>query len=408
MKPSPKKETKSGPAEKTLDRLAALPGRPEAMALFDDFFRHNRRTQQLADHSKKRVGLMCNFAPEELILAAGALPLRLDAGFEHAGSPLPVDVCCTVRGLAYPPDANPAGLPPVDLTIVPTACDGKRKLSTLLAADRDVFTLELPWSKRTEDSMNTWRVQIRALVRRLEALTGKRIKRPAMLAAVKLLNQRTALIRTLNDLRKNKVPPITGQDAFLVMHASFTADPAWWVEACTALVAELEKRAQAGLGHKPRARLLLTGSPILFPDYKLLEAVQAAGADVVADEMCSGTQRLHHPTVIDESTLGGLIRAVGEKALLPCTCACFSEGQDRRDRLTHLIEGWQVGGVIHHTLRLCTNYDMDAKPLATFLGDRGTPVLSLSTEFGDEGAAGLLNRVEAFVEMLTVSPGHDA
>jgi benzoyl-CoA reductase/2-hydroxyglutaryl-CoA dehydratase subunit BcrC/BadD/HgdB len=184
------------------------------------------------------------------------------------------------------------------------------------------------------------------------------------------------------------------------MQASFFADPAWWIEHTERLLTEIgpERRAQAPRGASP-PRILLTGSPVLFPDFQLLHLIEEGGA-MVADEMCSGTQRLYNPTVIDEPTVGGMLRAAAEKTLMPCTCPCFVGEDLRVDRVLDLARRSGARGVIHHTLRLCQLFDIDVPRLAEALRARGLPLLSVYTEHGGEAAATLKNRVDAFLEML--------
>jgi benzoyl-CoA reductase/2-hydroxyglutaryl-CoA dehydratase subunit BcrC/BadD/HgdB len=388
----------------TLDQITAAPGRPAALAPFDAFFRDRPRDVELRASKVPVVGQLCNFAPEELILAAGAVPLRLDSGCHPAvrrgEEHLPVDVCCAVRSAAGELLALPERPYRLDLLILADACDGKRKLAGLLADRYPVLVLELPREASGDAARTHWLAEVQRLVERLQALTGRKLSGRLLRQAVERLNRRTALLRQLNELRRGPLLPIRGIDAFLVMQASFTADPDWWSDRTAALVAELERRVQAGQGVRPRARLLLTGSPILWPDFKVLQGIQDAGAEVVADEMCSGTQRLHHPTVVDEDTRGGLIRAAAERTLLPCTCPTFASNDGRLDRLAELVEAYRIDGVIHHTLRLCQLYDIDSLRLSRWFRERHMPFLSLHAEFSPEESAVLKNRIDAFVEMI--------
>ncbi|MBW1871221.1 MAG: 2-hydroxyacyl-CoA dehydratase, partial [Deltaproteobacteria bacterium] len=164
---------------------------------------------------------------------------------------------------------------------------------------------------------------------------------------------------------------------------------------------ELEKRQADKVGSLPLARIRLTGSPVLWPDFKLVELLIKSGADVVADEMCSGTQRLYNPTVVDEWTKPGLIRAAAERVLLPCTCPCFSKGS-RLDRLTELVKNYKVDGIIHHSLRLCQLYGLDSQAVASQFKKRRLPWLEIHSEFGPEDAGRMNNQIEAFIEMLQV------
>lgn len=387
-------------ARQTLDRLAASPDRPAAMAAFDSLFGEDWRHRELGSGDRPVVGYLCNFVPDELVLALGAVPVRLDLGFgaaaEAAARVLPVDVCPEVKALV---GAHLGDLPPwnkVDLLVVPTACDGKKKLVRLLGEQREVWMMELPQTRDTARARQQWLEEIRALAARLERLAGRRLRRRALKQAIDLVNRRSALARRLAELRWEDPRRLSGPDTFLVMQASFFADPAWWIEQTEALVRELEGRRSAGASPP---RILLTGSPVLFPDFQLLRLIEEGGV-VVADEMCSGTQRLYNPTVVDEATVGGMLRAVAEKTLMPCTCPCFVGEDLRVDRVLDLARRSGARGVIHHTLRLCQLFDIDVPRLAEALRARGLPLLSVYTEHGGEAEAVLKNRVDAFLEML--------
>lgn len=388
----------------TLDLMGKQTDRPAGMEPFDRFFSENLREKEL--DGVPVVGQLCNFAPEELILAAGAVPIRLDIGCHHAAGEgekiFPAEICCAVHAAAgaIEKDLCPAASR-ADLLVIATSCDAKKKLAAALSENHEVFTLQLPHSHRDARAREWWRREIERLAGRLTKLTGRKITRGSLKEAVGLINRRTQAARRLNDLRKNRRPPISGADALLVMQTAFLADMRWWAEQTEALCAELEKRVAAEKGFIPRARILLSGSPVLWPDFKLPLLVQECGADVVADELCSGTQRLHHPVVVDEWTKGGLLRAAAERVLLPCTCPCFQETGAREDRLLELVESHRIDGIIHHTLRLCQLYDMDAARLQKLFKQKGTAWQSLRSNFSPEDIGRLKNRVEAFVEMVS-------
>ncbi len=405
-------------ARATVERIAAAggDGRPRAMKAFDSLLVDDWRREEIERSGRPVVGYFCNFVPDELILAAGAIPLRLELGesqaVEAGARLLPTDTCPEIKAIV---GAELGGLPYVaraDLLVVPTSCDGKRKLATLLGDRREVFSLHLPHSQRGGDlrrrgggGASIWLEQLRALVKRTEKLSGQRVRRGTLAAAVSLINRRSAAQRRLQQLRLTAGPgALSGRDMFLVMQASFIADPAWWVERVEELITELAA-AKDGAGRADRSegplRVLLTGSPVFFPDLSLLDLIEDSGGEIVADELCSGTQRLYSPAVVDERTKGGLIRAAAERTLLPCTCPCFVESDHRIDRLLELASQSRADGVVYHTLRLCQLYDLEHLRVSEVLRGRGLPVLQLHTEMqGGAGQAVLKNRLEAFYEML--------
>jgi benzoyl-CoA reductase/2-hydroxyglutaryl-CoA dehydratase subunit BcrC/BadD/HgdB len=400
-----------GEARSTLARLGDQPDRPAAMGAFDELLSGERRVREILASGRPVVGTLCNFAPDELVRAVGAIPVRLDAALaaaaEAGGRALARDLCPAVRSIL---GAHLGGLPlfrAASLLVVPAACDGKRALARALGGSREVFVLELPHRKEGARARARFLEEVRDLARALERLAGRSISRRGLRAQIELSNRRTAIAREIDGLRRaSSRALISGRDALLVVHASFVADIEDWIARAGTLLEELRRRRDgAGAGASPpaapRARLLLTGSPVYFPDYKLLEVIEERGGLVVADEMCSGSQRLRNPVVVDEATVGGMVRALAERALLPCTCPCFSEAEDRIERLLELAREGSVDGVVHQTLRLCQPYDAALPPVREALRREGIPLLDLRTEYGSEDRGLLANRVEAFLEMLS-------
>ncbi len=138
----------------------------------------------------------------------------------------------------------------------------------------------------------------------------------------------------------------------------------------------MAERGEAGSA-RPGPRLLVAGAPIIYPDLRLLEAIESAGAHVVADVMCSGAERLYVPIVPQEWTLSALLRAIAETALLPTTCPCFTRSDDHVNRVLDLIETYAVDGVVYRNLRLCTLFQFEAAAVRQALKAESVPMLEL-------------------------------
>jgi len=291
-----------------------------------------------------------------------------------------------------------------DMFVVPAGCDGKKKLATLLANQLPTHVLELPSHKDSERSRQLWLDEIKVLEFEIERLTGNRISRRSLLEAVNLSRRRTEVARWLLELRRNNPCPISGRDVLLVFQASFVDDVERWIERVEELCEELESTSNRMDGK----RILLTGSPILFPGFKLLNIIEEAGATVVADELCGGTQRLYNPIVIDEKTEEAILAAIAERYLLPCTCPCFIGSDDRIDRLLELAEAFRINGVIHHTQRLCQLFDIECVTVENVFKRKGIPFLNIYSDLSPEDEGQIKTRVEAFLEMISSRRGSGA
>lgn len=372
-----------------------------------DYFREivttDRRTAELAEFDGRVIGTFCNFVPEELVLALDAVPVRLcssDPATVAAGETfLPRDLCSVVKATGGSVHGGQGLYGRADLLVMPTPCDGKKKLGSLLAEQTQVHILDLPPRKESAGAREFWQAQLRDLQAKLEELTGNRLQRDDLRAAIQLLNRRTEAFRRFHELRRRAPAVVTGQEALFVTQASFVDDVERYTAQLGQLCDELEQAESAG---EPGPRLLLTGAPLIWPNHRVIELLETNGAVVVADELCSGTQRLYQPTSLRDWSLRSMLEAIAERVLLPCTCPCFAEGHDRLDRILELVGSHAADGVVYHSLRLCALFAMESVSISATLKERGIPMLELSTDLTGEDTGQLRNRVDAFLELLAM------
>lgn len=384
---------------KNLEQMRKVVNRPLSMGYYEEIVSTDLREKELKEFSGKVIGGFCNFIPEELIYAAGALPLRLCAGsydtISCAEEILPRDICPLVKSAFGFKVASLSYFEICDLVIVPTPCDPKKKLGEILSDYLPVWMLKIPQDKFTKE---IWLSEIKALKERLERLTQNKINEQRLRSAIELLHKRQAVFRDFYQIRKHNPPLINGRDALLVIQTSFYDDINRWIEKTQALCKELNNQKKEVKEQK--LRLLLTGAPLIWPNFKILHLIEEMSAIVVIDELCSGTRHIYDPVEVEEWTMEGMLRAIANRYLLPSTCPCFMESNDRIDRLLQLVEDFQVEGVIHHSLRLCQLYDMELNKVAQIFKERNIPFLSLHTDYSLEDTEQIRTRVEAFLEMM--------
>lgn len=371
-----------------------------AIEYFREILETLARSDELRTGSRPVVGTLCNFVPEALVIAAGAVPVRVCAG-DHAAAlqgeaVVPRDICpvckSTVGTLRSP--GGPHGR--LDLLVVPAVCDAKKKLPQVLEGQCPVHVMELPVDKQGPGAERRWLEQVRFLAERLEKLTGQRITRQGLRGAIDFINQRQSAYRELLALRQEDPPRLSGLEALLLTNASFSDDVARWTQHARVLAAE--RRSAPAPARGPR--LVVTGAPLIHPNLRLVELVESLGAHVVADDMCSGGERLYVPIIPQEWNLPEMLLAVAETALLPTTCPCFSRHDDRLARIGELVDAYSAQGVVYHNLRLCTLYQFEATAVRDSLAARSVPMLELQTDYTPEDTEQMHTRVQAFLEML--------
>ena len=186
-----------------------------------------------------------------------------------------------------------------------------------------------------------------------------------------------------------------------MMQIAFFDDPVRCAETANKLADELEARIERGEGVVPAGtkRILITGTPLAIPNWKLHHIVETSGAVVVCEEMCTGTRYFENEVDEGEGTLDGMFQALAQR-YMKNNCACFTPNPGRVADVVRMAKEYQVDGVIDANLKFCTLYDVEKAPLADALAEEGIPCLGLETDYADNDAEQLRTRIGAFIEML--------
>lgn len=392
------------------------PDRPVAMKYFDELATFTQRTVEMKaakEKGQKVIGYFCMFAPIELIIAADAIPVRVNSGWYDTSKIgdriVPVEVCPVIRSTI---GAKMIGLSPFlelsDALISVLTCDGMTKLSEILRDQKPVWAMPLPRVKDSPHSLEFWRDEIKAIKKQLEEFTGNKITSKKLRIAIELVQKATKAFRRLQELRKGP-PVIMGRDAMLVNQAFLWDDIARWTEKTDALCDELEQRVRDKRWVSPpdTPRVMVTGTPMFWPDnWKLPSLVEEASPKgvIVADELCSGERLLYDPVGVDEWTTDDMYRAISERYLMASTCPCFTSTDGNEDRINWLlnkVRDWNVQGVIYYVVRGCMLYAMEYTRVKRVLDKLNIPIYYLDTEYTREDVGQMKTRVEAFLEMLS-------
>ncbi len=233
----------------------------------------------------------------------------------------------------------------------------------------------------------------------IEKLTGNEITAGKLSEAIDLVNQRRRALQRLYNLRKVRPVPISGKDALLVTQVSFYDDVSRCIQQVNSLCDELDARVARGEGLSPNApRILISGSPMAIPNWKLHHILETTGAVVVCEESCTGT-RFFTEMVKPEKSLDAQVKSIAER-YMNIHCACFTPNDERLDDIVNLAQEYQVDGVIHYNLQFCHTYANEAVRVERRLEEANIPLLRLETDYSDEDTGQLKTRIEAFLEML--------
>ncbi len=385
--------------------------RPENMAFYDFVVSeiHGIRPAELIElqsQGGKVFGTFCVFVPDEVVIACGGAVTGLCGGSQfwvpEGEKVLPSDVCPLIKAsLGAHFGKTCPYFSVADMYVGETTCDGKKKAYEILGADKRTYVMDVPQMKRQKD-IDAWTGEIADFASEVEEVTGRALTVENLDAAIKLVNEkRRALARVFEARKATNCIPLSGKDALLMMQIAFFDDPARCAEKANVLADELERRVKEGVSVFPAGtkRLLVTGTPLAIPNWKLHHIVETSGAAIVCEEMCTGTR--YFENLVDEhaSTLEDQFAALSER-YMKNNCACFTPNPGRVEDVVRMAREYQVDGVIDANLKFCTLYNVEKSAVAEALEAEGIPVLALETDYVDNDAEQLRTRIGAFIEML--------
>ena len=254
--------------------------------------------------------------------------------------------------------------------------------------------------KRAKD-IEKWADEIKEFKAVVEKETGNEVTAEKLAAAIKTVNEKRKALARLYDFRKNEKLPISGKDCLLISQIAFYDDPSRFAQMTNRLCDELEKRVAEGVSvfAEGTKRIMLTGTPLAIPNWKLHNIVETSGGAVVCEEMCTGTR--YFERLVDETkeTVDEQIAAIADR-YMGINCACFTPNSARIDDIIRLAKEYKVDGVIDVNLKFCSLYDTEGYSVEKALKEAGIPVLGIETDYVDSDAEQLRTRISAFLEML--------
>lgn len=382
--------------------------RPERMNYFNSVLAeiHGFRIKELDEHKKnggKVVGTFCVFVPDEVILAANAIGVGLCSGsqfwVEDGEKVLPRNMCPLIKAFM---GAKVGGTCPYfqscDMVIGETTCDGKKKAWEVLNDYVPVHVMELPQMKR-EKNYDQWIGEIKDFIGKMEELTGNKVTVESLREGIKIINLKRRALKRLYGLRKYKPSPISGLDALLISQVAFFDDPQRFTEKLNELCDELDERVKSGMKDEGKKRVMITGTPMGLPNWKLHSIVESLNAQIVVEETCTGTRYFENEVDEKGETLEDLIKNIADR-YMKINCACFTPNTGRIDDIIKYAGEYNADGVIDSNLSFCHTYAVEHRDVERALKEKNIPVMQIETDYSTEDSGQIKTRVEAFLEMI--------
>lgn len=290
------------------------------------------------------------------------------------------------------------------LVLTALTSDSRRKLTGLMR-DNDIRALavDLPpmWDRLAWQE--AWVDGMARVVRAIEDHTDKTVTRSALAAAIaqrERVRASAAAFRRASLAAGDALSPAVRQ---LIMESFwFAPNTDEWLMRLNRLTAVLRDYARRHA--KPaeeRPRVLIAGSPVIFPNEKLPLLLESAGLALVDTvDSVSAQMEMPAPKLPRFGGVTGLLLQMAECRLPRDASGAWTVNHGLLDGLKRKLEAQRVDGVVYHILKGQIEPDFELPRVEALCEQYGVPVFRLETDYQRQDVEQLRIRMEAFAEML--------
>lgn len=358
---------------------------------------------------KPAVVILGTGIPEELVMAAGIEPYWLIGG--------------SLGSIAWSDDIVPRDTDPVSrsilgyinqpkgadfsnsLFVIPLTSDSMRKIAFQLKSDgRKTCVIDIPPNRDDSLAEVKWQRQMLDMVEIISAHTKRRVTKESVIsAALRVSRARLALNQFMNVSRER--PDIISDTARLLVQDSYYRnnnldDWTYHLQMLTEEVLNMTKRfVNAG---NNRSNVIIMGSPIVFPNYKIPSLLHDVGLNLLDTIDCSVLKNtLIHDKIYLNGSCEWMIKNIALRWYIKDASTAFVRNYSLYEHVSHLAQTRNIEGVVYHVLKGQIEYDFELERFETLFSKYNIPVFRLETDYQYQDIEQLRIRLEAFSEMLT-------
>lgn len=356
----------------------------------------HRLVEEAVNQGKIPLGYTCGYVPQVMLSVGHLFPYRMRA--PETTSTEIADIYLSNMGCGYTRSLLESAMDDqyhfLGGWVLAASCNQMHRLYDnlvyLLKPDF-IHILDVP-HKTGEAALNWYIEELRLLRKKMEAHFDVDMGDHALAQAIDRHNAFQSQLRAIGDLRLEIAPPLSGAD----YHDLLTAASTLPMDDMNAKIVEYHDLLKKAAPLKPhRARLMLVGGEMDDPEF--IRTIEATGALVVADHMCTGS--IPGMGVIE--SVNDPIRDIAVHYLRKISCPRMMENFSvRLGSILETAEKYQVEGIILHHIKFCDMWGVENRILMNAIKKTGIPTLCLEREYALTGEGQLKTRVQAFLERL--------
>ena len=352
--------------------------------------RHNFAEEHKA-RGRKVLGYLCAYCPEEIVYAAGMVPVRVFGSpgpYPLAAAYHPDYYCAHARGCLNAGLSGEYGY--LDGIVYPNAClhtQGAYDSWARRADEKYTWFIDMPSVVDMPEAMDFFVDELKAFRNSLENAFGVMVTEEDLEAGIKHCNEERALLRKIYNLKSESRPAVSGEEVFSLLMGNMTG--ANGKQTLEDFMADLESRARPS---EDKARVMVLSTDLDDPG--IFKAIESQGAVVVADNLCTGSRYIWH----DVEPAGEPLEAIAKRYLLGVNCPLKHPLDRSLFLVEELLDKFNVEKAMFIWPQACDPMGWTVPFIKKMLGDRGIPSCWVTIRGGGEEDLSMV--AKAAVELI--------
>ncbi len=342
---------------------------------------------------KGAVGILPYYAPEELIYAAGYLPIGIWGGQKKvtkAATYLPAFACSLMQSVMEMEIEGTYDF--LEAVLISAPCDTLKCMSQKWKGTSPVIVFTHPQNRKLE-SANTFLVEEYKIVKtKLENILKVTIADQDIHAAIEVYNENKKVNREFAELAGKYPQIIDPVKRHAVMKARLFMDKAKHTAMVKDIIAELKAIPMQPWSGK---KVVLTG--ILAEPNELLDLFNEFNVAVVADDLAQESRQIRVDAPADKDPLYRLAKVWQD--LDGCSLATDVK-KFRGHMLTDMVKKYKADAVIFCMMKFCDPEEWDYPVIYRQFQEAGIKSLLIEIEQQAETFEQARTRLQSLVEML--------
>ena len=290
------------------------------------------------------------------------------------------------------------------LIVTAVSSDSRRKLiSVLQNSGKKTAALDIP-PNRTSNAVRYYKEQLIQLAETIGKHTGKHLTAGNLKRAVKRTDHMRRARQRFLATAHSSGGVISDEAVFLANQCLYFADDLEkWRDHIDLLGDELEQLCNRyALPKKDRPKVMILGSPVVFPNYKVPQLITSAGMDItaIADSLSLGAS-VAVPKTGAFVSADSLLQKIAQTHLKMVSSGAKVSNEGLYAYFMHLVRQLHPDGIVCHILKGQIEYDFELPRIEKAAEELDIPVFRLETDYQYQDMEQLRIRMEAFGEMLT-------